>query len=81
MLPPASGSRTGSRGACHHDYHRGGTPKEVVQRLSQALRAALASEPVRERFRRDGAEAGSTSPEEFTEFLRQDMQRTMKVVV
>lgn len=57
-----------------------GTPKEIVQRLGQALRAALASAPVRERFRRDGAEPGSMTPEAFTQFLQQDLQRTMKVV-
>jgi len=56
-----------------------GTPNEIVQRLSQALRAALASDAVRERFRRDGAEAGTMTPEAFTNFLSQDMQRTVKV--
>lgn len=57
-----------------------GTPKAVVERLSQALRHAQASDLVRERFARDGAEAGTLSPEEFTEFLKQDYQRTVKVV-
>ncbi|RZL90055.1 MAG: tripartite tricarboxylate transporter substrate binding protein [Variovorax sp.] len=56
-----------------------GTPKPVVDRLSRALRAALASEPVRERLRRDGAEPGTLSPEEFTDFIRRDMQRSVKV--
>lgn len=56
-----------------------GTPNEIVQRLGQALRAALASVPVRERFRRDGAEPGTMTPEAFTQFLQQDLQRTMKV--
>ncbi|QYY33934.1 tripartite tricarboxylate transporter substrate binding protein (plasmid) [Cupriavidus pinatubonensis] len=57
-----------------------GTPKEIVQRLSQALLASLASAPVRERFRRDGAEPGTMTPEAFTRFLQQDLQRTMKIV-
>lgn len=57
-----------------------GTPREIVQRLGQALRVALASAPVRERFRRDGAEAGTMTPEAFTQFLQQDQERTMKVV-
>lgn len=56
-----------------------GTPKEIVQRLSQSLSAALSSESVRDRFRRDGAEAGNTTSDEFTEFLKKDMQRTIKV--
>jgi len=56
-----------------------GTPKEVVQRLSQALKFALASEAVRDRFRRDGAEAVNMTPEEFNAFLKRDMERTVKV--
>jgi tripartite-type tricarboxylate transporter receptor subunit TctC len=58
---------------------RAGTPKEIVQRLSEALKAALANEAVRERMRKDGSEAWSTSPEEFNEWLRQDSQRIAKV--
>ena len=57
-----------------------GTPTPVVMRLAKALKAAQAREAVRERFRKDSAEAGSMSPEEFTEFLRQDLQRNIKVV-
>ncbi|WP_454753119.1 Bug family tripartite tricarboxylate transporter substrate binding protein [Cupriavidus necator] len=57
-----------------------GTSTPVVMRLAKALKAAQASEAVRERFRRDSAEAGNMSPEEFTEFLRQDLQRNIKVV-
>ncbi|MES2999521.1 MAG: tripartite tricarboxylate transporter substrate binding protein [Pseudomonadota bacterium] len=56
-----------------------GTPKAVVQRLSEALQYAQSTESVRDRFRRDGAQPGTMSPEEFTEFLKQDMQRTVKV--
>ncbi|HSW18992.1 MAG TPA: tripartite tricarboxylate transporter substrate binding protein [Ramlibacter sp.] len=56
-----------------------GTPTEIVQRLGQSLQAALASEPVRDRFRRDGAEPGAMTPEAFTTFLRQDLQRAIKV--
>ncbi|SPC18446.1 Bug family tripartite tricarboxylate transporter substrate binding protein [Cupriavidus taiwanensis] len=57
-----------------------GTPTPVVMRLAKALKAAQANEAVRERFRKDSAEAGNLSPEEFTEFLRQDLQRNIKVV-
>jgi tripartite-type tricarboxylate transporter receptor subunit TctC len=57
-----------------------GTPNEIVQRLGQALRAALSSAPVRERFSRDGAEPGTMTPEAFTKFLQQDLQHTMNVV-
>jgi len=47
------------------------TPKDVVQRLNQAMRAAQNSEAVRDRFRRDGADAGTMTPEEFNAFLLQ----------
>jgi len=57
-----------------------GTPTPVVMRLAKALKAAQANEGVRERFRKDSAEAGNLSPEEFTAFLRQDLQRNIKVV-
>ncbi len=55
------------------------TPKDLVQRLYEALRFAQASEAVRERFAKDGAEAGKMTPEEFTEYLKQDHRRTIKV--
>jgi tripartite-type tricarboxylate transporter receptor subunit TctC len=57
-----------------------GTPRDVVRRLGQALQVALRSDAVRERFARDGSEAGAMGPQEFTEFLKQDYQRTAKVV-
>lgn len=56
-----------------------GTPKDIVQRLSKALRTAQASDTVKERFRNDAAEAGAMSPEEFTRFLKADAARTQKV--
>jgi tripartite-type tricarboxylate transporter receptor subunit TctC len=56
-----------------------GVPPEVVPRLAKALRTALASDSVRERFRSDSAEAGAMSPEQFTQFLRDDAARTLKV--
>jgi tripartite-type tricarboxylate transporter receptor subunit TctC len=55
-------------------------PKDVVPRLSKALNAALASEAVKDRLRKDSAEAGRMSPEEFTKFLKEDAARTQKVV-
>lgn len=57
-----------------------GTPEEIVQRLGRALRVALASAPVRERLRRDGAEPGTMTPEAFTKFLQNDQQHTTNVV-
>lgn len=56
-----------------------GVPKDVVTRLAKALRTALDSETVKERFRADAAEPGRMSPEEFTQFLKEDAARTQKV--
>ena len=57
-----------------------GTPKEIVQALGQSLRTALATAPVLDRFRRDGAEPGTMTPERFNQFLQQDAQRMAKMV-
>ncbi|WP_218574973.1 tripartite tricarboxylate transporter substrate binding protein [Reyranella sp. CPCC 100927] len=56
-----------------------GTPRDVVQRLSHALRAALASEDIADRFRREGYEAFALGPDEFTDFLRKDAARAAKL--
>ena len=55
-------------------------PKDVVPRLAKALRTALNSDTVKQRFRSDAAEPGTMSPEEFTRFLKEDAARTEKVV-
>jgi tripartite-type tricarboxylate transporter receptor subunit TctC len=57
-----------------------GTPGQVVQRVAQALRLAVDSTELRERFRSEGSEPLPLSPEEFAEFLRQDAQRLIKLV-
>lgn len=58
---------------------RADTPKEIVQRLSEALQTALKSDAVRDRFRRDGSEAFPLSPTEFNAFIRQDSLRIDKM--
>jgi tripartite-type tricarboxylate transporter receptor subunit TctC len=55
-------------------------PKDIVSKLSQALRTALNSDTAQERIRKDGGETGTLFSEEFTEFLRQDMNRSIQVV-
>jgi tripartite-type tricarboxylate transporter receptor subunit TctC len=52
------------------------TPKGVVQRLHQAMRAAQNSEAARDRFRRDGAESQPMTPEQFNAFLK-DYERSI----
>lgn len=58
-----------------------GTPKDVVARLHEALAKALASPELRERFSKDGTELSTgETPEQYTEFLRQESTRNAKVV-
>lgn len=56
-----------------------GVPKDIVSKLSQALRTALNSDTAQERIRKDGGEAGTLFADEFTDFLRQDMLRSVQV--
>jgi tripartite-type tricarboxylate transporter receptor subunit TctC len=57
-----------------------GTPKDVVQKLSEALRAAMASKVVMERFRQDGMETMNMTPDEFNLFLAQEVMQAHKTV-
>jgi len=57
-----------------------GTPNDVVQKLSEALRSALNSKELTDRFRSDGTEAAAMSPEEFTGYLRQEQSKLGKLV-
>lgn len=56
------------------------TPKEVVKRLSEALRVATRSEKLRELYLKSGSEPGTMSPEEFAAFIHQDAARSAKIV-
>lgn len=57
-----------------------GTPSEVVEKLSQALRAAQTSKEVVDRFRSDGSEIPTMSPDEFQAFVKSDMASYEKLV-
>lgn len=57
-----------------------GTPKEVVEKLSAALRGSLESQELKNRFRDEGAETMLMSPEEFTKFLRDESADMQKLV-
>jgi tripartite-type tricarboxylate transporter receptor subunit TctC len=58
---------------------RAGTPRETVQRLSEALQAALTHETVRERIRKDGTEPWPLSAEELNAHMRRDAERVAKL--
>lgn len=57
-----------------------GTPKEVVQRLSEALRTAKSNPAIRERFRADATEDMDMSTEKFNQFLSREVAQGQKLV-
>ncbi len=57
-----------------------GTPKEVVQRLSDALRSVLTSKEIVDRFQSDGSEAMVMSSDEFNAFLGREVTQMNKLV-
>lgn len=58
-----------------------GTPKDVVQRLSEALRAATSSKAIKDRFRDDGMETMNMSADEFDQFLAREVAQAQKLVI
>lgn len=57
-----------------------GMPKEVVETLNKAIRDALAKPEVRERFAGLGAVPGDTTPEQFGEFIKSEVESWGPVV-
>jgi len=57
-----------------------GTPRPIVERLNQALRAALASDEVKRRLATDGAEPTPGSPEDYADHIDRDEKRWSVVV-
>lgn len=55
-------------------------PKELVTRLNNEIRTALASPAVKERFRVLGAETESSTPEEFRELSRRETEKWARVI-
>jgi tripartite-type tricarboxylate transporter receptor subunit TctC len=52
-----------------------GTPKPIVDKINQAMRTALAQPEVQKRIATDGAEAISSTPEEYAAIVERDMSR------
>jgi tripartite-type tricarboxylate transporter receptor subunit TctC len=57
-----------------------GTPKEIVTRLNAESVKAMAAPDMRERLAVEGADPTSTTPEQFTAFLRTEIDKWGKVV-
>jgi tripartite-type tricarboxylate transporter receptor subunit TctC len=61
-------------------FATGGTSREIIARLSQALNAALRSPDVLERMAPIGMEPVGTTPEEYASRLRRDYERYGELV-
>jgi tripartite-type tricarboxylate transporter receptor subunit TctC len=59
---------------------KAGTPAPVVQKLSDALRYALSTPDLQERFRADGVDPTFMTPAEFTELIRKEVVDVAKLV-
>ena len=57
-----------------------GTPDDVIQKVSQALRHAQQNKDVTERFRTEGSEVTRMTPTEFNTFLKQEHTKLDKLV-
>ena len=57
-----------------------GTPKDVVQKLSEALAYAMAKPELKKRFHDEGSEVMHMSPDEFTRFVREEAISLTKLV-
>ena len=58
---------------------RSGTPPDIVAKLSDALRYALESKDLAERFRADGSDITFMGPQEFTDYLASEYAEMGKV--
>lgn len=57
-----------------------GTPPEVVNRLSEGVRKAVAKPEVRQRLKEMGAEIVAGTPADYTDFLKRDQEHWAKII-
>jgi len=57
-----------------------GTPREIVTQLNQAIRGILSAPAIRKEIADEGGEAGSTTSDDFTAFLRAESTRWSALV-
>ncbi|MNY60715.1 Tripartite tricarboxylate transporter family receptor [compost metagenome] len=55
------------------------TPKEVVQKLSDALRHATSSKELDQRFRSEGSDPSHVTPEAFSAYVAQEASEMAKL--
>ena len=58
----------------------GKTPPEIVDRLSDALRKAMQTAALKQRYATEGAEPVPMTPQEFTKYVHNEVTRWRKVV-
>lgn len=56
------------------------TPREIINKVNEAMRSTLQSPDVKKRLATDGTEPVGSSPEEFARFLRSETEKWGKVV-
>lgn len=59
---------------------RTGTPKDVIQRLSEALHFATASRELNIRFRNEGSDPSFVTPDEFNAYLTNEVTNMSKLI-
>lgn len=57
-----------------------GTPREAIQKLNDAIVAAMRTPEMKEQLAKIGQEAAWTTPEEFANFLREETERWRRVI-
>ena len=57
-----------------------GTPREIVMKLNEAIRQAVATPEVKERYAEIGADVFVSSPEEFAAFVKSEIERWHDIV-
>ncbi|HSV79571.1 MAG TPA: tripartite tricarboxylate transporter substrate binding protein [Ramlibacter sp.] len=55
------------------------TPKDVVRKLNDAMRAAMNTPKLREWYTKSGSSPGTMTADEFTDFVRRDAERSIKL--
>jgi tripartite-type tricarboxylate transporter receptor subunit TctC len=64
----------------HGVFVPAGTPRELVNTLSEAIRKAVSTPEVAARFRELGLEPAGTTPEQFAEVVKRDHDRWGKLI-
>jgi tripartite-type tricarboxylate transporter receptor subunit TctC len=59
---------------------RAGVQRAIIDKLNKEIIASLATPDVKERFIAQGFDVYTSTPEEFTRFIKTDMARTAKVI-